>query len=316
MKKFAPLFVILAGVLWGSMGIFVRRLQSLNLNTMEIVALRAFSTTALLFIFLLVFDRDKLKIKLKDIWCFIGTGIVSILFFNFCYFKAITVTSLSVACVLMYTAPAFVIVFSFFLFKEKLTKRKLLAFFLTFIGCCLVTGVFEELGLPLFVKGGGMLEGAAGSGMAAGLTGGLPEGISSVGILLGLGSGIGYAMYSIFSRFALKRGYSPITITFYTFFAASIGSVFLADLPQISIVVFSSGSTFLLSIALGILNTILPYFFYTKGMQHMENGKAAIFASVEPVTATLIGFVLYNEILTIPGIAGVIAVIIALSISD
>lgn len=308
MKKFAPLFVILAGVLWGSMGIFVRRLQSLNLNTMEIVALRAFSTTALLFIFLLVFDRDKLRIKLKDIWCFIGTGIVSILFFNFCYFKAITVTSLSVACVLMYTAPAFVIVFSFFLFKEKLTKRKLLAFALTFIGCCLVTGIFEEFGVPLFATGGAV------SGEIAG--GGLSGSVSSAGILLGLGAGIGYAMYSIFSRFALKRGYSPITITFYTFFVAAIGSVFLADLPQISTVVFSSGSTFLLSIALGIMNTILPYFFYTKGMQHMENGKAAIFASVEPVTATLIGFVLYNEILTIPGIAGVIAVIIALSISD
>ncbi len=101
-------------------------------------------------LFLLIFDRKLFVIRLKDLWCFLGTGICSIVFFNFCYFKAITMTSLSVAAILLYTAPAIVMVLSYFLFKEKLTKRKLLALAMTFAGCVLVTGILTEKGSVSF----------------------------------------------------------------------------------------------------------------------------------------------------------------------
>ena len=42
-KKLAPVFVILAGCFWGSIGIFVRRLNALGLGSMEIVESRAHS---------------------------------------------------------------------------------------------------------------------------------------------------------------------------------------------------------------------------------------------------------------------------------
>ena len=56
---------------------------------------------------ILIFIKDKnlFKIKLRDLWCFAGTGLLSIVFFNLCYFKEITITSLSVAAILLYTAP-------------------------------------------------------------------------------------------------------------------------------------------------------------------------------------------------------------------
>ena len=117
MKKFAPILILIAGVLWGSMGLFVRTLNAQGLASMEIVGLRATVTVVALFLFLLLFDRKLFKICWKDLWCFLGTGICSIVFFNFCYFKAITLTSLSVAAILLYTAPAIVMVLSYFLFQ-------------------------------------------------------------------------------------------------------------------------------------------------------------------------------------------------------
>ena len=86
MKKLAPIFILLAGALWGSMGIFVRRYNAHDMSSMEIVALRAVVTVVMMFVFLMIYNRKLLKIKLKDIWCFIGTGLLSIIFFNFCYF--------------------------------------------------------------------------------------------------------------------------------------------------------------------------------------------------------------------------------------
>lgn len=101
-------------------------------------------------------------------------------------------TSLSVAAVLLYTAPAFVMVLSYLLFHEKFTVRKSIALVLTFVGCVFVTGII-----------------------------GSSQTLSGKGILIGIGAGFGYALYSIFGRFALKKGYDSFTISFYTFFCCS-----------------------------------------------------------------------------------------------
>lgn len=285
MKKFAPVLILTAGVLWGCLGIFVRRLNALGLLSMEIVSLRAIVTCIFMGIFLFCYDRRLFLVKAKDFWCFLGTGIGSIVFFNFCYFKAITMTSLSVAAVLLYTAPAIVMVLSFFLFGEKFTKRKVISLVLTFLGCVLVTGVLTNAGS-----------------------------ITPAGLLVGLGAGLGYALYSIFGRYALERGYHSLTITFYTFLAASAGTVFLADTRQILSVMAGGWDTFFLCIALGVLCTVVPYLTYTLGLKYVENGKASIIASVEPVTATALGILLFQEKLFWDGALGGMLVILALFI--
>lgn len=108
--------------------------------------------------------------------------------------------SLSVMAVLLYTSPAFIVLLSVLLFRETLTRQKLLALVLTFAGCCLVSGL--------------------GSGSA----------VSMKGLLLGLGSGFFYALYSIFSHYAIERGYGSWTITFYTFLFCLLASAPLAPL--------------------------------------------------------------------------------------
>ena len=287
MKKIAPILILIAGVLWGSMGLFVRTLNAQGLASMEIVDLRASVTAAALFVYLLVFDRKLLKIRWKDMWCFLGTGICSIVFFNYCYFKAITLTSLSVAAILLYTAPAIVMVLSCFLFGEKLTKRKLLSLVMTFAGCVLVTGILTEKGS-----------------------------VTAGGILVGLGAGLGYALYSIFSRYALAKGYASLTITFYTFLIAAIGSCFLADMGKVAQVATGSSGSFFFCLAFGVLCTVVPYLTYTMGLQYVENGKASIIASIEPVTATLLGAALFHEKLTVSGVLGVVLVLVALALCN
>ena len=279
--------IILAGVLWGSMGIFVRRLNAYGLDSMDIIALRAGVTAVTMFLYMIIFKKEYLKIHFKDLWCFIGTGVCSIAFFNFCYFKAITLTSLSVAAVLLYTAPAIVMVLSYFLFKEKFTRTKLISLAMTFAGCVLVTGIFTD---------GGRINGA--------------------GILCGMGAGLGYALYSIFSRYAIERGYNSLTITFYTFFIARISTGFFADMGEIAHVVSSSVGMAVFCIAFGVLCTVVPYLAYTVGLKYVDNSKAAIIASVEPVTATLLGVFFFRESISVPGILGVLLVLGALVICN
>ncbi len=285
MKRIAPLLVLMAGCLWGVIGVFVRKLNVIGFDSMEIVALRAISTSILLLVFLLIYDIKMLRIRLKDFWCFIGTGILSIVFFNFCYFKAMTLTSLSVAAVLLYTAPVIVMLLSAILFHEKITVTKILALVATFVGCILVTGVV-----------------------------GFPGSVSVGGILAGLGAGLGYALYSIFSRYALERGYHPFTISFYTFLLAMVGTIpFCGDRFIINIYKSDAG-VIIFCLTFGLVSTVIPYIVYTLGLKEMENSRASVIASIEPVTATLLGVFVYHEKLTISNVIGIILVMCAIII--
>ncbi|MGN0481921.1 MAG: hypothetical protein ACI4HI_00055 [Lachnospiraceae bacterium] len=87
MKKIAPIFILTAGILWGCLGIFVRRFNAHGLVSMDIVGLRAVITCVGLFLILCLYDRTLFKIHWKDLWCFVGTGICSMLFLIFAILK-------------------------------------------------------------------------------------------------------------------------------------------------------------------------------------------------------------------------------------
>lgn len=288
MKRVSPFLILLSGILWGCIGIFVRGLNEKGLYSLEVVLIRSCVTCLVMGIVIAFSNRKLFFVRLKDLWIFFGSGICSIVFFNFCYFKAMTLTSLSVAAVLLYTAPAFVMILSFILFQEKLSVKKIVSLIMTFVGCVLVTEVLTKTQGQVSVSG----------------------------LLLGLGAGFGYALYSIFGRFAIDKGYHTLTITFYTFLFATIGSLFLADIPLTVSVAAGSFDAMALCIGMGVVVTIFPYLAYTLGLEHVENGRASIIASVEPVTATIVGILVFGESISISGIIGIILVLTALGICN
>lgn len=283
MKRFAFLLTLVAGTLWGMIGYFVRSLQSSGLSSMQIVSVRMVISAVIFCVFALLFKRSLFKIKLKDIWCFIGTGVVSVAVFSACYFKAIELSSLSVASILLYTAPIFVMVFSVFLFKEKLTALKIVSLLLAFFGCLFVTGVLGDSGS-----------------------------FNTIAVVYGLMSGVCYALYSIFSRFALNRGYSPLTITLYTFIFSGIASLLLIDVKPVVNVMFEDFNSVMFCVLFAVLSSVLPYATYTLSLKYIKSSTASIIASIEPVVATVTGAVLFDEAVEFPfGYIGIVLVILS-----
>ena len=284
-KKSAPAAVLGAGCLWGSMGLFVRLLNRSGFQTMNIVFLRAVITASVLLAALLLFKRQTLRVRWKDLWCFAGTGIASVVFFNFCYFRTIEKLSMSVAAVLLYTAPAFVLVISAVLFHEKITKRKVISLILTVAGCALVSGVFA---------GGG------------------PDSLDLPDLLIGIGAGVGYALYSIFSKLAIKRGYGSLTITFYTFLFAAFGCFLIPGSDAAFVfqnIIHSGWQMAGFVILFSLVTTVIPYFLYTLGLRGMDNSKASVIATVEPAVASLIGIFVFREQPGILQLVGILAVL-------
>lgn len=282
MKKYS-LFVLAAGTLWGFMGFFVKHLAAIGIGSTGAVMIRC-SVAALCFgITIFLRDPAMFRVRMKDIWCFLGSGILALLFFTFCYFTSMDYISLSTAAILLYTAPIIVMLLSYFIFGEKLSRMKIAALIMAFAGCCLVSGAGEGA-IPL------------------------------KGLLLGLGSGLGYALFSIFARFALNRGYSSLTINFYSCLLAAAGAMLIWGPAETFALGISSFRSIVLCIGTGVVSCYLPYYLYTRGLEGMETGKASIMASLEPVVATLVGVFIFAQPLSFMNGCGVALVLAAIAV--
>lgn len=280
MKQLSYVFVIFAAVCWGLIGIFTKNLTALGYTEMEMIFIKIV-IGAIVMLPLMIKDKNMFRLhSIFDLKYFIGTGICSYVFFNWCYLKTINAISLGVAAVLLYTAPTFVMLLSLLLFHEKLSVRKMLMLGMTFFGCLLVTGMLESGGVA----------------------------VTPTGILLGLCSGLCYALYSIFGTYAIKRGYSSFTITFYTFVAAAFFMVFLVK-PVALVERISNQHLWLYSVVYAVVTTTFPYLAYTKGLSYIKASNASVIATVEPVVAALLGIFVFQESASFMKILGITLVL-------
>lgn len=280
-KKVGILFVLLAGSLWGLMGLFVRWLSAHGFTSLQVASIRLTVAAVAMLAFTLVYNRSLLKFKLKDAWLFVVLGVFSMLMMTVLYFYAINASSMSIAAILLYTAPIFVMVASVIFFKEKITWQKIAALVLAFSGC-------------VFISSGG------------------ESNVTVYGSMLAVGSGICYASYSIFSTVALRKGYHPFTVTTFAFCFAAVASYFVANpIETLSQVVESQSRdvmTVPFVILLGIVTAVAPFMLYTQSLKWIETGEAAIMASVEPLVASVAGYIAFKEK---PGIFGIGLILLA-----
>lgn len=279
MKKYLPYAnILLGGTLWGFIGLFTRHLSAGGFSPDSIVVIRNTGGLVLMLLLFGIFDRSVFRVHLRHLPCFFGTGVVSVLLFTMCYFRCQQLCSLAVSAILLYTSPAFVVVLSAILWRDRITPRRLAALGLAFLGCTFVSGIW--------------------SGSLA---------MTFQGFLLGIGSGFFYGLYSIFGRYALAH-YQPLTVTFYTFLFAGIGALVVVRPSELADG-FRQPSMVLLAVGLVVVSTVLPYIFYTRGLAKVDSGKAAIMASVEPVVASLVGIIAFGEPMSVMVLLGLACIL-------
>jgi drug/metabolite transporter (DMT)-like permease len=288
MKRLMILIPLIAGIFWGSVPIFVRILTAFGMDDWTILFARVAVATIIMAVFLLIKDRNLLKIHLRDMWLFAGSGIIAMLGLNYCYTESINALSVSLAAVLLGLSPVFVMIFAAILFHERITRLKVICTFFAMVGCFLVSGILESGAMKWSVYG----------------------------IIIGVLSAVFYALYSIFSKIAMQRQYNVFTITFYSMLVMAIVLLPLTDWDITATYVAAAPvKNTLFMIAHALCCIILPYVLFTWSLNYVDAGKAAILAAGgEPSAAMLFGVIFFNEIPSILGIIGLIITIIAISI--
>ncbi|MBM3129751.1 MAG: EamA family transporter [Chloroflexi bacterium] len=260
------IFVIVAAALWSMIGLLVRVLHDqFGLPALTIAFLRAGVGALIALSALLIARRDLLRVPRRALARLALYGAIGIGAFYWLYAQAIVQTTVTTAVVLLYTAPAFVTLIAWRVFGEVLDARKLLALALAFGGCALVARAYDPAQLSL----------------------------NWVGIAFGLGAGFTYALFTIFGKLVVQR-FSPWTALTYQLF---FGALFLAPLQTwdafAPLIEFPHAWIYLLALVLG--PTLGAIWFFTAGLGSVPASNASILATIEPVMASVLAYIVLGE---------------------
>ncbi len=287
MQKKAFIYIILAGILWGTSGLFVSVLTPMGLTALQITAIRGIVSAICMAVYVLFHDRSLFKATKKELIFFALSGF-AVFSTSACYFLSMQASSVSTAVVLMYTAPVFVMIYSVLFLGEKFTSLKFVSLVLVMIGSCLVSGII-----------GGFK-------------------YSAEGILFGLAAGISYSAYNVITKIEMRHNCKPLSASMYSFIFMSIASIIFSKPMGILEVAAKIPSSVVFMILCGICTCVLPYFLYTLSLRFLPVGTAASLGIVEPVAATLFSVALLGEKLelyTFMGIVLILAAVFLLSIT-
>jgi drug/metabolite transporter, DME family len=264
------LFITAAAVLWGMIGPFAKLAFSEGVLPMEVAFWRA--VLAWIFFGSHAVVLRQVRLQARDWPALLAFALTGVALFYGSYQLAVKSGGAALASVLLYTAPAWVVVLARIFFKEALTPAKLVALILTLVG---IAGVS---------LGG---SGDAGSGLT----------VSAGALIAGLTAGFCYSLYYIFGKHFSDRYTSPNLF----FYMLPIGAVCLFPLVEFS---HKTPIAWVALVSMAFFCTYGAYYCYYIGLKHMEASRASITATLEPVVAAVVAYFWWGETFTLLGYIG------------
>lgn len=282
MKFRSVALIVLAGIFWGTSGIFVHYLAPFGVSSVQMTAVRGLISFVPLAAFALIKNRGLFALTRRRAILCIGIG-ASIFGTATLYYTCMQMTSVATAVVLMYTAPIYVTVFSVTFLGERMSRLKGACMVAMLLGCCLVSGIVGGFGSD------------------------------PLGLLLGVLTGIVYAVYNILTKLAMKDGAEPVSVTMYSFLVMGLVATVSCDPMGLVTTVSVAPRILPLIVAMGIVTCVLPYFCYTLSMKHLSAGTASALGIVEPMAATLFSVIWLKEQIDVFKIVGIALILLAVA---
>lgn len=258
--------IIAASVLWSLAGIFAKMISGMQADAITFYRV-AFAS--IIFFIALAVSKNLKRIALRDKKGHLVLFSVLQAMTMVAFFVSVLNASVSVAVLLLYTAPVYVTVLSPLFLKESMSKKGIAALVLSLAGIVLIVDP-------------GKLEFSR----------------YSIGILAGILSGTAYASEIITSKY-IGRTYPGYSQAFWSFIIAAIILLPAAFVPVGAIL---ENMNYL--ILLAIFPTILSVSLYFNGLKKVKASSASILALIEPVSAVMLAVIILDERISMLEIAG------------
>ena len=273
-----------AMVVFGTIGLFVRNIDMPS----SIIAFIRGAVGALFLILFCLVTRKKFSFSaIRDkllLLCFSGgaIGVNWILLF-----EAYRYTTVATATLCYYMAPIFVIVMSSFIYKEKLTAKKICCTLAALVGMILVSGVTET-------------------------------GIGNIGELKGVILGV---LAAVFYSSVVLMNKSLGSVPAYDKTIVQLLGAAIVIVPyclatvDIGSLSFDRNSIIMLSIV-SIVHTGIAYTAYFGSMKNLQSQTIAIMSYIDPIVAVVLSAVFLKEQMTVFGIVGAVMILSATFLSE
>ena len=202
-------------------------------------------------------------------------GSSACLFFSFKYMDA------GLASVILFTYPLFVALFSWLLFRERLTAVTAMSIVVAFAGI-------------LMLKGDGTSQVEGGS--------------QYLGMLLALGAGLSYAFYLIGVNRSVLKSMNTARLSFYALLSGTILFLISTRLGA-DITLLPDGYAWFNALGLSLFPTIISMVLVTRAIHIIGSTPASIIGALEPLTALLVSVAVFGGIITPLNILGIILIL-------
>jgi drug/metabolite transporter (DMT)-like permease len=281
--RFGYVLVGVAAALWAASGTVAKLLFQDGLSPLDLVQLRTTVAAGVLVAWLIVIRRPGLRIRREDVVHFVLLGAV-LGMTQFTYLFAISKIPVAAAILLQYQAPVLVALYALLFSAQKMTSLIAASLVSAVLGCYLMVGGYQ---MDM-------------------------SGMNVQGVASGLVSAVGFAAYSVRSEQGM-RTYEPMTVVCY----AMVFAALFWNALQPPLGAFLENHTLQVWMGIlfvGVLGTVLPFGLYSAGIRIIGATRASITATLEPVTAGFIAYLLLGEVMETLQILGGMLVMVSVAL--
>jgi len=278
------LFVVGAASAWALIGVFTRELADTGMTAGEVATWRALLGGACFVVHFIVRpsarrtpDDGPLPLRAAAV-PLAAFALIGVTVFFASLPLAIEAGGITIAYVLMYTAPAWVAIGAAIFLRERLGP--------------------VDIGL--------VAVSVAGAALVSTATGNID--LTAGGVFWGLVAGLSYASYYLLGRRLFERLGAVATYAI----CLPAGGILLAVIVRPAVPA-SSAVPWLVALAVG--STWLPYLSLSAGLARVESSRAVVVATLEPVIAAAIAASFYDERLAAAGWFGAALIVTSAAIS-
>ncbi|MGZ0746053.1 DMT family transporter [Haloparvum sp. AD34] len=264
------LLVLIAGVGFGTLGIFGTYAQGAGLSIPTVLLYRFFVATLAVWGVLLAQGRLRL-LRGRTLLAAIGLGSFGYATMSGLFFLGLEYMTAGLVAIVFYTYPAFVVLLAVVAVGERVTRTTVVA-------------------LALALGGVGLVVGAD------------PAGASQTGVAIMIAAALTYAAYITVSRAVLETTDS-LLLTAHVLPAAGLTFLVGGSITN-DLAIPGTPTAWGILVGVALLGTAIPVFTFFAGLSRIGASRTGIISTAEPLVTVALGVVLFAEPLTLPTVAG------------
>ncbi len=293
----SELLLILSALMFASNGIASKLLLDGHITPWRLAQIRAVSACTILALYVWRKAPTSLRLKRSEILPLVSYGVLGIAMVQALYFLAISRMHVSIALLIEFTAPVWIVVYLRVIKRKHVPNQMWLALLLALSGLALIAQIWDGLTLD------------------------------GIGVIAAFGASFMLAYFFLGGE-ALSENRDNQSITMWGFFFAGFAwclvlpvwnfpfDIFTASIPLEGALEGNSAPGWVLLLYVVLVGTIFPYLCVMVGLRNLKASTTSAFGLLEPIFVGMIAWFWLAESWTVIQLAGGVVVIAGIYMAD